>query len=207
MHSATHRILAVGVVVGLAMSILVAAGPPASAEPLGTVVNVNSGRCLGVNYSSHADGTWANQWDCIGAASQSWTVQKVTGNQYRIINANSGRCLGVIGGPGATNPGAHVEQWQCVSSAYTNQLWLFINLGGNYYQIRAVHSGMCMGVDYSYTGNIVANVSPPGYGINQWPCLTGSAPGGAHPAQTWLVSSLPTGCRPRLRFQRRPDGR
>jgi Ricin-type beta-trefoil lectin domain len=164
----------------------------ASAEPVGQIVNYNSGRCLSINYSSHAEGEWANQWDCFGVPAQLWTVQLVSGNQYRLISNNSGKCLDVMGGPGATANGVHTTQYRCLSGA-TNQLWTIEQVSGPWYRIRAVHSGRCLSVDYSYTANIVGGVSPPGYGINQWDCVAWNGPFGMHPAQLWSLGSPPTG--------------
>jgi Ricin-type beta-trefoil lectin domain len=166
--------------------------PRASAEPVGQIVNYNSGRCLSINYSSHWEGEWANQWDCAGVPAQLWTVQLVSGNQYRLISNNSGKCLDVMGGPSATANGIHTTQYRCLLGA-TNQLWTIEQVSGSWYRIRAVHSGRCLSVDYSYTANIVGGVSPPGYGINQWDCVAWNGPFGMHPAQLWSLASPPSG--------------
>ena len=62
----------------LLIPVFVAVSPtPASAEVVGTIVNYNSGKCLGVTAGGFGDGVWANQWGCVGNSSQSWTLQRV----------------------------------------------------------------------------------------------------------------------------------
>ena len=197
----------------LLIPVFVAVSPtPASAEVAGTIVNYNSGKCLGVTAGGFGDGVWANQWGCVGNSSQSWTLQRVGSDTYRIINNNSGRCLDVMGGTTALADGVHVHQWICLGLGQTNQIWQLQYMGAqggyNWYRIRAMHSGKCLGVDNSYSGDMNSPNGPPNvapnYGMNQWGCIAGAALGG-HVAQVWRLNlpatSLST-CATRSHVQR-----
>lgn len=59
-----------------------------------------------------------------------------------IVAKHSGKCLDVTGGPGATQDGAPVEQWECTGA--TNQSWTIQNIGNGRLQIIALHSGKCL---------------------------------------------------------------
>jgi Ricin-type beta-trefoil lectin domain-like len=189
------------IVVLLSLAPVVLISTPAAAEVAGTIVNYNSGRCLGVTASGFADGVWANQWGCAGASSQSWTLQQVGTDTFRIINDNSGRCLDVMGGTGALADGIHIHEFLCLSVAQTNQLWRFEDMGPyagstRWYRIKAVHSGRCLSVDSSYTGDMNSpngSPNPPGLGMNQWGCIpVPGGPFGAHTAQLWRLNKPPT---------------
>ena len=186
---------------------------PATAEVAGMIVNWNSGKCLGVTGGGFGDGVWANQWGCGSGTdpSQNWTLQRVGTDTYRIINNNSRRCLDVMGGTAALGDGVHVHQWICLGLGQTNQIWqiqfMGTNASGNWYRIRASHSGKCLGVDSSYLGDMNSPngpPNPPNYGMNQWGCIAGPA-FGSHVAQLWRLSlpatSLST-CSTRSHVQR-----
>jgi Ricin-type beta-trefoil lectin domain-like len=187
--------------------VLLSPANPAAAEPTGDmsaytsqgptgVVSPSWRRCIGINASGQANSILANQWDCLGALSQLWSLQEVYSGTFRIINQNSGRCLDVIGGTGAISSGIHVQQFLCLSVSQTNQLWRFElvqNLSGTigWYRIRAVHSNLCLSVDAGYSGN----TNPPvdGIGMNQWECLPGTTgPNGTNGAQVWRLSKAST---------------
>jgi hypothetical protein len=71
----------------------------------------------------------------------------VTGN---VVARHSGRCLDVIGGTGATGNGVGIQQYDCLGSAQTNQIWNGFNeiyAGGYYYyNLVAAHSSKCLDV-------------------------------------------------------------
>src|SRR5687767_578584 len=55
-----------------------------------------------------------------------------------IVARHSGKCLDVRGGPGATQNGALVEQWECTSAS--NQNWTMRDAGGGQVELVAAHS-------------------------------------------------------------------
>lgn len=88
------------------------------------VVNVNSGKCLGVSGSSLGNGTQIVQWDCNGSEDQQWSYRYVgtLANgwpAYNIVDRNSGKCLGIIGG--STDIGGNAVQWDC--NGHADQEW------------------------------------------------------------------------------------
>jgi hypothetical protein len=106
--------------------------------------NVNSGRCIGVDGASTADGAHVKQFDCDRAANQRWQVQSAGGSSvvFNLVNVNSAKCMGVD--QGSDSPGADIRQFSCDSSA--NQRWAFAGEG----QLWALFndgSELCVGVD------------------------------------------------------------
>jgi len=91
---------------------------------------------------------------------------EVPGN---LVAAHSGRCLDVVGGPAATGNGVAIQQWDCLGSTQTNQIWSFENEtlanGYYYYNLVASHSGKCLDV----VGGPTATDN--GVPIQQWDCL------------------------------------
>ncbi len=176
--------------------------PTASAESVGKVRNVwtlaNGGnRCLGINYSSSYAGNWANQWDCLNVASQSWTIHAFGTDGgffpqtlYKFINDESGMCLDVFSN--STTQGEHTYQDDCHRASDQWQEWYIVYRSPGRFWIQNFGSGQCLGTDYSYTGNMEAGINPPLYGINQWGCIEGPVNGYAgHPAQLWALDAFP----------------
>lgn len=60
------------------------------------LVNMNSGKILGISGMSTADGANAIQWGDNGTADHNWTITLVNG-YYRLKNVNSGKVLGISG--------------------------------------------------------------------------------------------------------------
>ena len=75
---------------------------------------------------------------------------------------NFGKRLDVQGGD--TAPGAHVIQFDCHRG--DNQRFRFENIFGSYYEIRAVHSGLCLDIRRHSLAN--------GAHLIQFPCNGGS---------------------------------
>jgi hypothetical protein len=68
-----------------------------------------------------------------------------------LVAQNSGKCLDVMGGPGATQDGASLEQWPCTGQP--NQSWTLNDAGGGQYELVASHSGKCAEVENGGTAN------------------------------------------------------
>jgi hypothetical protein len=94
-----------------------------------TVVNRQSGKCLGVNGVSTADGAAVQQWTCGSGANQQFTLRKVTytGNDshdYQLVARHSGKCVDVAGISTAAR--VLIHQWTCnpaSQSSPLNQTW------------------------------------------------------------------------------------
>jgi Ricin-type beta-trefoil lectin domain-like len=83
----------------------------------GTIVNVQSGKCLDADLSTiNANGTKVQLWDCWGGKNQQWRAN----NDGTIVNVQSGRCLDADLGTINTN-GAKVQLWDCWRGE--NQKW------------------------------------------------------------------------------------
>jgi len=64
---------------------------------------------------------------------------------YYLQNRNSNLNLDVVGGTGATQDGARMQQWNVAGT--TNQLFKFEHLGDGAYKVTAVHSGKVLDID------------------------------------------------------------
>ncbi|GIG55818.1 hypothetical protein Lfu02_01900 [Longispora fulva] len=130
--------------------------PPAEAQPnpasYGQIGSSLSGRCIGVQGGSQADGAavvqyWVS-WDnrCKQTSTTLWGwAGGYRGNSYKIVNYASGKCLDVAGG--STSAGADIVQMPCRDSG-GSQLWTWYaqtnNNGWNYGMICNVRSTMCL---------------------------------------------------------------
>lgn len=64
---------------------------------------------------------------------------------YQIAATHSGKCVDVDTWNRSPESTANIQQWTC--NGGTNQQWRFRHLGGNYYEIKAEHSQLCMDVE------------------------------------------------------------
>lgn len=135
------------------------------------VVAQHSGKCLDVAGGTGAvgNGTNVQQWGCIGASqtNQLWRLVRVSMNRFQVMAAHSGKCLDVAGGTGATANGTNVQQWDCIGTGQTNQLWRLVPVGSRF-QLIAIHSGRCLDV----AGGTGATAN--GTNVQQWACIGAS---------------------------------
>jgi hypothetical protein len=111
--------------------------------------NDKSGRCIGVDGASTANGALVKQFGCApGSPNQTWTA--TSGNPTTLVDVKSSKCMGVDGA--SVNPGANIGQFNCGNRA-PNQLWSIINQGGPDWHIKNSKSGLCIGVDGASTAN------------------------------------------------------
>jgi hypothetical protein len=77
------------------------------------IVNVNSGKCVGVRGGSTTQGAPIVQFTCNGRDDQLWARAGIDGSfSYEtFINLNSGMCIGIAGN--STSQGAKLVQWPC----------------------------------------------------------------------------------------------
>jgi alpha-L-fucosidase 2 len=83
------------------------------------LVNRNSGKIIGVNGGSTADGATIVQQTDTGAAGQRWRIADAGGGYVKVVNRNSGKVLDV--NAASTADGAAVIQWTDHGGA--NQQW------------------------------------------------------------------------------------
>lgn len=61
-----------------------------------------------------------------------------------VVSLSSGKCLDMTGGPGATSPGVLAQQWTCLGTSQTNQIFELISVSGGY-EIQVMNSGLAIG--------------------------------------------------------------
>jgi sugar lactone lactonase YvrE len=116
------------------------------------IVHTVAGRCLDVigGPAATQEGVLTELWDCTGQANQSWALSlpvssSVASTAARpVIAKHSNKCLDVIGGPGATQDGALIEQWSCTGQV--NQDWTIRERGNGTFELIARNSGKCLDV-------------------------------------------------------------
>ena len=139
--------------------------------PIGTVVGTMScnGHCTGIHVHFdvlNSSGARINNWQ--------FTTEfpSVLRNGFKLVSVNSGKCLDVSGA--SSGNGANVQQWECLSAAQTNQVWMLIPMG-DAFQLVAQHSDKCLDVSGVSTAD--------GANIHQWQCI-----GASQTNQLWTLS-------------------
>ncbi|HEX6277035.1 MAG TPA: PQQ-dependent sugar dehydrogenase [Polyangiaceae bacterium] len=132
------------------------------------------------NWQSWSDGGAATHEITVPATNATFTanfastgVAPIADGTYRVLpthipTGTTARCADVNGR--STASGADIIQWSC--NGQTNQQFSFVHLGSGIYEIRAIHSNLCMGV--------VGNSSANGADVVQLTCNSQSG-------QRWLV--------------------
>jgi V8-like Glu-specific endopeptidase len=86
------------------------------------VVNGKSGKCIGVDGASTANGARIAQYDCgstTTTGNQAWELEP-QGEQFRLVNGKSGKCMTIDGA--STAPDARLEQQPC-NGADNQRFW------------------------------------------------------------------------------------
>ncbi|RKT74778.1 alpha-L-fucosidase [Saccharothrix variisporea] len=125
---------------------------PGGGTPQGSIVGVQSGRCVDVEGVSTANGAAVHLWDCHGGSNQRWTQ---SGKQL-VVYGN--KCLDAYGA--GTSPGTAAVIWDCHGG--TNQQWN-VNADGT---ITGVQSGLCLD---AYGGGTVNGTK-----LVLWTCTGGA---------------------------------
>ncbi|GAA4633819.1 hypothetical protein GCM10023196_072940 [Actinoallomurus vinaceus] len=106
------------------------------------LVNRKSGKVLGVQGGSLADGADLVQWTGTGAPDQAWHMTAASGGGATVLgDRGSGRVIGVYAS--GTADGAAVVQWLDTGAA--DQRWQVVQ-AGSYVKLRNVGSGKVLGV-------------------------------------------------------------
>jgi hypothetical protein len=119
------------------------------------LVNRNSGKTIGVNGGSTADGATIVQQTDTGAASQRWQIVDAGAGYVKVVNRNSGKVLDVNGA--STADGASIIQWTDHGGA--NQQWQLVSSNG-YTKLVNRNSGKVLDVNGASTAD--------GASIIQW---------------------------------------
>lgn len=179
-----RRMLRVAVLGLVALSAAVLGGSVAQAAPAADflvvngsarLLNVNSGRCLGISAAGQAQGTFAVQWTCQGRAGsdQHMLIQQVaSGSLWHTIKPqHTNQCLAVSAA--STARGTSLIQWRC-TGGHEQQFAFQETPTGVEILIR--HSDQRVSVSAAHTGN--------GGRIVQWTANSGNE-------QRWLFNPVP----------------
>lgn len=112
----------------------------------------------------------------LGLVLASSAVAQVPAGWVHIVSQNSSKCLDMRGGPTATSPGVVAQQWSCVGTGQTNQIFQLIAVAGGY-EIQVKNSGLAISPLNGATANATL--------IEQFP-YTGVT------YQTWVVKAAAT---------------
>lgn len=173
-----RRMLRVAVLGLVALCAVVSGGSVAQAAPADfltvngdfRLMNVNSGKCLGISAAGQAQGTFAVQWTCQGGAGsdQHMFIQQVaSGSLWHTIRPqHSNRCLAVSAA--STVRGTSLIQWRCTGG---HEQQFAFQTTSTRVEILIRHSDQRVAVSAGHTGN--------GGRIVQWPANSGNE-------QRWL---------------------
>jgi hypothetical protein len=112
------------------------------------LVNVNSGKDLGVWAADLLDGQNVVQWTDNGSADQLWHLTDLGNGYDTLLDKNSGRALGVW--QASTASGASAVQW--VQNGGTDQQWQVVAVGSNYKLVDR-NSGLALSVSGASTSD------------------------------------------------------
>jgi endo-1,4-beta-xylanase len=129
----------------------------------GTIVGVQSGRCIDVPNASQSNGTRVQLYDCHSQTQQRWTY--TAGKQLQVYGS---KCLDANGA--ATANGTAVIIWDC--NGQTNQQWN-VNSNGT---ISGVQSGRCLDGWGTANGQQIQLYDCHGQTNQQWRTNFGSGP-------------------------------
>jgi GH43 family beta-xylosidase len=106
-----------------------------------TIVNRNSGTCVGVAGSSGADGADVVLAGC-GATSSQWVLDPTADGYHRLVNRSSNKALDVVNC--GTGDGANVDQWAWMDNAC--QQWQVIPTTEGWLRLQNRNSGRVLDV-------------------------------------------------------------
>ena len=129
------------------------------------IINRQSGKALGIDSDSTANGANVIQWTDNGKNSQKWVISN-EGDGYKIMNVNANKALDVDNN--SLKDGGNVLIW--IDNGQLNQRWNIIEISDEYIMIENINSGKMLDVDNSSL-NDGANVlqwSKNGNNNQQW---------------------------------------
>lgn len=113
-----------------------------------------SGRCVGFNGLTRANGAVATQADCSGQADQDWVLESTdpfnnplvtiaSDTSFEIIGNYSSKCLDIK--DGSEQSGAPFQQMPCSGTA--SQRFQFKDVGDGWYTLQSAASGQCVSAE------------------------------------------------------------
>jgi hypothetical protein len=154
-----------------------------------TLVREGSGKCLDVAAAGTAVGTKIQQWVCNGTPAQTFVLESVGNNEYRLKNPNSGKCA-AASGKGTANF-TQIELADCGGGGA--QKFRVEGTRGEFHKLVNTGSGRCLDVSGSSSddGAKVQLYDCNGTGAQNWNVTTGGPekpqdPGGL----TWRTANL-----------------
>lgn len=143
------------------------------------IVNRLTGKPVGVNGASTANGGQIVQWTHDSDPDQQWTLLNAGNGYYYIENVNSGLVLDDTNG--STSNGTQMQQWQ-LTSGDANQEWQINSLGNGYYTFTNRTSGLALDLTSGGLGD--------GTAIQQWSLSSGDL------NQEWALVGTPRAAQP-----------
>ena len=172
-----RRIAFLLVAIGVTVAGSVVTAHHAWANGPGTVVNLNSGKCLqpfpdsfpGHIVDIYTNGIPIQQVDCNGSPEQQWRTQflfnarphDIPTPMYIIINNLTGQCLDVA--DANPNNGARIQQWEC-NGGWSEGWYPYLSYNGVYSKIENLRTDKCLDVP----GQTLERVN-----MQQWGCFDG----------------------------------
>ena len=118
-------------------------------KPFYQIVNVESGKLLGIENESFDDSAQVQQYEDNGSKDHVWQLENDGYNLYRIRSYYSNNVLGVDGESKADN--ALIKA--AVENGTPDHVWQFIDTGGGQFQIKNMNSGLLLGVSGESSAN------------------------------------------------------
>jgi GH43 family beta-xylosidase len=107
-----------------------------------TIVNRNSGTCVGVAGSSGSDGANVQLAGC-GSTSSQWVLDSTADGYYRLVNRSSGKALDTANC--GTADGTNVDQWAWLDN--TCQQWQVVPTTDGWFRVNSRSSGKVLDVN------------------------------------------------------------
>jgi len=150
----------------LTLSVLVPlqASPASAANPFGQeFVSRHSGKCLDLTGLNSTNGTYIQQWSCLGNTNQAWIDgDSQNDGRFTFLNVGTNKCI-----DGFLGHGQDVVIWNCDGTS--GQDWIVRRPNSANLHIlqfeNVFYPGQCLDV----RGNSTAN----GAHIQLWDCTTG----------------------------------
>ena len=153
---------------GVEVSAVPASPPPVSFDPsvCYRIVSRVSGKVMGVENGSLADGAAIRQRTDVNQPWQQWKIVDAGSGYFRVTAYHSNKSLDVA--DGSQQDYGVVLQWPYV--AQTNQQWAIQRDAAGYYQLAARHSGKLLDVKASNQdeGGIIDQYTANGTPAQQW---------------------------------------
>jgi hypothetical protein len=161
-----RRIAIFAAAICVAAAIEVAATAPVTADTVGPITGVASGKCIDIPAATTVNGTQVQIYTCNATTAQTWTV-----GTNGTIRALGNKCLDVADGVNAN--GTRVQIWDCAATN-PNQQWTYSSSARTL--VNPV-TGKCI--------DVVGGSTADGAKLHIWTCNA------ALGSQQWNVTTAP----------------